>query len=294
MRTCKHFSNNRFRTSLVLSAFALLPGLALAQPSQGMDPADKAKIDALKAANKGVLQPGPPGVQNTGKVTSEWSIVIATARGEGAQEAIQGAAEKVRTKGNLPGAYAEQRGDAWVVAYGHYPSFADSTAQHDLETIKNIEIDSAKPFAGAVLAPPITDHIAGGLPQYDLANLKAREGKRAAFTLQVGVYDPGDKPTDEDLKLVRETAEQAAAELRREGEQAYYYHGPRRSMVTIGAFSQDEVKLSRSGTPTLSPRIKELQKRFPLNLVNGKGLMVAPAKDESKGHLQPSFLVGVP
>lgn len=292
MRTRKLFSYNPVRTSALLAAFALLHGVALAQPTKGMDPADKAKLDALKAGNKGLMQPAAPG-QNPANASTEWSIVIVSARGEGAQEAIAAAADKVRTKGGLPEAYAEQRGEAWVVAYGHYPSFDDAAAKRDLDRIKNLQIDDAKPFAGAVLAPPVTGHIAGSLPQYDLANVKAREGKRAAYTLQIGVYDPGDKGTPDDLQLAREAAEKAAAELRREGETAYYYHGPRRSMVTIGTFSQDDVKLSRSGTPSLSFRVKQLQQRFPNNLVNGQGLLVRTDTDP-KGRLQPSFLVAVP
>jgi hypothetical protein len=260
-----------------------------------MNPADKAKLESLKKRSKDVLKPAAAQAA-PGKVTTEWSIVIVSFRGEGAKPAAEAAAEKVRTKGSLPDAYAEQRGDAWVVAYGHYAKFDDSAAQRDLEHVKSITVDDAKPFEGAVLSPPLVDHVAGTLPQYDLANVKAKQGKRAAYSLQVGVYDAanqGRQASPDDVQAAREAAEQATLELRREGEEAYYYHGPRRSMVTIGVFPASDLDTSRGGSPVLAPRIKDIRQRFPYNLVNGQGLLVQN-KGDKEGRLQPSFLVAIP
>lgn len=295
MRTFHFFLNNLRRTFLAFLALSSLALPALAQPGRPMDPADKAKLEALKKRNQDIMKPGA--LQRApGKVTSEWSIIIVSYRGEGAQPAAEAAAEKVRTKGNLPEAYAEQRGEAWVVAYGHYPSFDDAPARRDLEHIKSITIDDGKPFDGAVLSPPLVDHIAGTLPQYDLANVKSKQGKRAAYSLQVGVYDAGGQgrqASPDDIKSAREAAEKATLELRREGEEAYYYHGPRRSMVTIGVFPLADLGTTKGGTPVLSPRIKEVRNRFPYNLVNGQGLLIRN-EGEKEGRLQPSFLVAIP
>lgn len=295
MRTFQICWHNSLRTLLFVAVLAALARPALAQPGKKMDPADKAKLDALRGKNPGLLRPGAT-PQAPGKVTSEWSIVIVAARGEDAKPAAEAAAEKVRTKGGLPDAYAEQRGDAWVVAYGHYPNFDDAAAQRDLERIKGMKIDGSQPFAGAVLSPPLVAHVAGSLPQYDLANVKAAQGRRAAYSLQVGVYDAGGQgrqASPEDVKVAREAAEQAALELRREGEEAYYYHGPWRSVVTIGVFPESDLDTSKGGAPIQSQRIKDLQVRFPYNLVNGQGLMVRHEGD-AKGRLQPSFLVAIP
>lgn len=297
MRTRHFFSHNWFRTLITLSALstlALCPPSALAQTSKRINPADKATLDALKEKNKGILAPGAPAPES-GKVVSDWSIVIVAARGENARASAEAAAEKVRTKGGLPEAYAEQRGEAWVVAFGRYPSFEDKDAQRDLERIKATKIDNEQPFAGAVLSPPLDSRVASTMPQYDLGNLKAKQGKAAAYSVQVGVYDAGQgrKPTPEDIKLARESAEKAVVQLRREGEEAYFFHGPLRSMVTIGVFANAEVESSRTGTPVLSERIKQVRKRFPYNLVNGQGLKVRNETDK-EGRLQPSFVVAVP
>ena len=81
------------------------------------------------------------------------------------------------------------------------------------------------------------------MPDFDLATVKARRGtKKPLYTLQIAVYGRPDNTdaTKEDLAQFRKSAEEAVVQLRREGEQAYYYHGPNRSMVTVGIFSEDD------------------------------------------------------
>ena len=97
-------------------------------------------------------------------------------------------------------------------------------------------------------------------------------------------------PTQEELSEPRKTAELAAAKLRQEGEQAWYYHGPTMSMVCVGVFDETDYDPQ---TPTLrSPKLRETQKRHPNNLYNGAGIM-----EKHKGGvpaLQPSSLVEIP
>src|SRR5262249_24035027 len=98
-------------------------------------------------------------------------------------------------------------------------------------------------------------------------------------------------PTQADLTEARKAAEQAAARFRQEGEQAFYYHGPRMSMVTIGAFNIEDFDPQ---TPSYqSTRLLEVRKRHPYNLYNGAGIKVIN-KANGRSELQPSSLVEIP
>ena len=72
-----------------------------------------------------------------------------------------------------------------------------------------------------------------------------------------------------DLDYFREYAEQAVRTLREEGHEAYYYHGPFRSIITIGVFTYDQAFVSAGNVDTYAPHIRDLQKVFPFNLGNG-------------------------
>ncbi len=209
-----------------------------------------------------------------------WSIVIVgfVARSETAREAQRSEAakalERVRTVGELPEAYLEERGEAIVIAYGSYPSASDRKAQADLKKVRAIEWEGTHPFEGAVLVPPA--EIQGDVPELDLRNVKKTLGKDALYTLQIGAYgrEDGRPATAKEMAEFRRLAEKAAVDLRRQGEEAFYYHGPNRSMVTIGVFGPEDFG-PEGGDPAKpfvqSPRLIALKERFPYNLVNGMG-----------------------
>jgi hypothetical protein len=79
--------------------------------------------------------------------------------------------------------------------------------------------------------------------------------------------------------------------MRRQGEQAFYFHGPLRSMVTVGLFGIDEYDLRQ--LRLRSPAIARLMERFPHNLVNGAGVKRKRA-GQAEAVMDPSFVVGVP
>lgn len=104
------------------------------------------------------------------------------------------------------------------------------------------------------------------------------------YTLQIGYYD------DEYGKDFRAAAERAVVVMREDGHEAYFYHGPHRSMVTIGLFSEKD--FVREGVSSVyGPRIREAQKTHPYNLGNGRTL-IQKVRGESVGE-QPSFIVKV-
>jgi hypothetical protein len=157
---------------------------------------------------------------------------------------------------------------------------------------------TVKPFSGAFLAPPTEIH--GTMPEFDLSNAKKLNGDWVLYTLQVGVYSREDQKaaTPAEMAEFRKTAEEAVVQLRREGEQAFYSHGPNRSMVTIGLFGTEDFDATSKFE---SPALRALRKRFPYNLQNGMGIkqrftVTDPKTGQQmkKERIQPSGLVQVP
>ena len=87
-------------------------------------------------------------------------------------------------------------------------------------------------------------------------------------------------------------------ELRREGELAFYCHGPNRSMVTIGIFGIEDFDPQKPAMT--SPRLVELRKRYPYNLQNGQGVRRTATVTTASGQrarvekIEPSRLVAIP
>lgn len=182
-----------------------------------------------------------------------------------------------------------------MLVFGRYADPLSARARADASRIRAIEVDGKTPFSGAVLVresdpTPTT----GRLARYDLRNAKSLFGRDAVYTLQIGVYAREDdrRPTRDDLASFRRSAEQAVEALRREGEQAFFYHGPNGSMVTVGVFSEDDIDLTV--VPEIeSPRLRDVRSRHPHNLLNGLGVR-ATRRGSDEETLQASRLVLIP
>jgi hypothetical protein len=310
---------------VVLASFSTLVALAVASPARADDdvtetdrrfrernkPAEQAKPkppaptskpeeDTPAPRDKPALkyQPGqkeqPPGKQGDPAAdpkASAWSIAIHLTRGD-EQAQAPAILARIRTEGGLPEAYLQKRGQATLIVFGSFTDPDDAGAQSELKRVQQLEIAGSKPYAAAYLTPPATASLQGRMPQYSLIRAKALLSDSALYTLQVAAYGREDlqRPTEADLAEARQAAEQAVVQLRQEGEQAFYYHGPRMSMVTVGTFdlSDFDPQLPRYK----SSRLLAAQKRHPYNLYNG-----AAIKEKAKGvpeRLQPSNLVAIP
>jgi len=165
-------------------------------------------------------------------------------------------------------AFTEVRGKATIVGVGRYPEPGDPRAQDDLAKLRGFTVEGQRPYARAMMVPPERG-VGEAISELDLRSARAKYGAKAVFTLQVGVYARPDtsEPTEADLAQFRKAAEQAAARLRRDGEEAFYYHGPFRSMVTVGIFDYSDSDRG-AGKPE-SARLLETRRRHPHNLLNG-------------------------
>jgi hypothetical protein len=178
--------------------------------------------------------------------------------------------------------WTRDEGDKAVVYSGRYAGVNDPNAQRDLDRWRRMIAEGAVRLPAVMLVPVVDAPQRGGLPDYDLRTVQGRE----AYTLQIGYYD------EQFGKNFRDAAEQAAAALRQQGEQAFYYHGPYRSLVTIGAWPESAITIDlKTGVAAYGAEVVAVQKRFPHNLGNG---LTINEKRAGRVTTQDSFLVRIP
>ena len=281
--------------------------LSLALASTIWAPAGCQSDDAgehLLAEGRELFQGGGP---VGGTRADQWSIVIvayelgeelsAQRHAEVRNQAAL-ALERVRETG-LTSAFMEERGERIVLAYGRYASPDDPDALSDLARVKSIEWRGIRPFATAVLAPPPQADL-GAYPEFNLLNIRQRFGDEARYSLQVIVYGWADRerPTRADLAQFREAAEQGTVQLRREGELAFYHHGANTSSVTIGVFGDADyrIDIDSDGRKTIheSGPLRELKRRFPHLLLNGKTIRLPGVSRDGREVLQRTDLIAIP
>ncbi len=260
--------------TLALAVYAACAGRAVAAEAQ---PTREEAQRILSPRPRPAAQAPPAPATST-----HWSIVLAAFH-EGTDTERQAAADtalaKLRTVPGYEGITTSLRPKGVLITLGAFANPTDPEAQAALKRVRATVIEGQTPFAGAFLLPPADAANLGSRPEHNLLSARAQYGKKAAGTLQVAVYGRRDldKPTETDLADARRAAEQAAATLRREGELAFYYHGVKLSMVTVGVFSDAELK------PGASPALDALKKRYPHNLYNGTGIRETTRPREGGG-----------
>jgi hypothetical protein len=303
-------SPRRGAATIFLALLLGFPAMALGQPGQTYRPGKKAEPQPREKTSqpsrdrreegRDLFKPPAKGGGETA-TASNWSIVLFAFRGEAQQPDAQRALTVVQGEWGLPDAYLDRRGQTTVVAYGHFDNPQAPHAQAELQRIRAVEAiiegERQRPFEFAFLAPPA--NIPGSQPEFDLRNAQKLHGKWAMYTLQVGLYrrDDGKPASAAEVAEFRRLAEQAVLNLRREGEQAFYYHGPTGSTVTVGLFGAEDFDPQLS---LESPRLRTLRQRYPNNLLNGAGIKRRMTVTDKQGRqvkterLDPSMLVAVP
>lgn len=191
-------------------------------------------------------------------------------------------AKQLRGTG-LPNPDITENAGVVTVSVGRFRDAGGKDAQAMLRRVREAEVGGAKLFATATFIGA-----QGGRQIFDPLDLKQHVG---SYTLQIGFYDnnfQGDR---------KEAAEKAARQLREEGTEAFFYHGPYLSLVCVGLFT--EADFEQSDTPggfevqRWGPRIKQVQEKFPYNLANGVTLIEKKKDTGEKIGEQPSCLVRV-
>ncbi len=189
-----------------------------------------------------------------------WAIELMSFTGPQRHHEAMRMSERLREEAGLGDVWIEDTGDTARLYHGRFASATDPQLRSAVNKIKRIELDGAKPFADSRVVPLLGQ----GRVIADPFDLRQFVGY---YSLQIGFYDQsyGDN--------FREAAEQAVRALREDGHEAYYYHGPFRSIITVGLFTYDEAFVNAGTYDTYSPAVRELQKQFPYNLGNGVTLI---------------------
>ncbi len=145
--------------------------------------------------------------------------------------------------------YVIHSADESALYFGYYRAFDDKldpatkTAQADLEFVKNLELldtdgqpmTAFKRTAGFV---PIASPDPVAPPEWNLFNKDREKGPkdptRAYWSLQIMAFRAN--------PLRKAAAVQAVAALRKDGVEAYYYHGETVSSVCVGAWPMEAVE----------------------------------------------------
>jgi len=217
----------------------------------------------------------------------EWAVAMDMLVGQGHDVYAQQRVRSLAGQTGMTEFWSVNEGTRSMVYFGRYDSPTDAQAQEDLAKLRQLAA-AGRIEAGTINLTPVVEPLTGKADPHDL---RAVRTPGAVYTLQVGFYD---KNFGEGW---REAAEQAVDAYREDGENAYFYHGPNRSLVTIGIFGRAAAKLettgSRKGQVVYHPHIKDLQQKHPYNLANGVTLLVTDQRTGQKRE-QPSFLVKIP
>ena len=219
-----------------------------------------------------------------------WAVVLETFATQDHRELAARYVDIFRQISTFTDVWVETDERGSIVRYGSYPGVDSKAAQADLTSLKQFVYNNARPFAGAYLSRIASDPL-GRRREYNL--IQARQlfpREDTVYSLQIGVYEAEQDTTTEQA---RRLAEEAVVELRAQGELAFYYHSPNRSMVCVGAFPSTAADAT---TGLYSPEVAALQRRFPYNSFNGRSLkqQIVTSSGRRLMETQPSFLVRVP
>ena len=210
-----------------------------------------------------------------------WGVVLEFFSGAGHVERARQRRDQISRLTGRSDVFVRVRTRGSVIVLGSYPGPDDQRAQRDLKRMQSMAIAGRRPYERAYLAPPPPPPPdMGKIPELNLLSAKRLAGARALYTLQVGVFESPQR------ERAKRGAERYALELRQQGEMAFYYHGPTRSMVTIGIFGEEAYDAEAQ---RVSLGVQALQRRFPLNLLDGEDEIPEPS-----GRAQPSMLVRIP
>jgi hypothetical protein len=193
-----------------------------------------------------------------------WAIEVARFEGRRADRKAERLADRLREELRIADVWWDTVGydeDKAVVYRGQYVDPKGVIAQEDLQQTRRLRLDGRTPFELAELVDLGGTTFLTDSP----LDLSRHPGK---YSLMIGYYDAR---LGEDYRLA---AEEVAQMLRERGEEAYVYHVPDKSAVTIGLFDVDAFATGDDGQRTYSQAVREVQQKHPTLMGNGRTIVM--------------------
>jgi len=183
-----------------------------------------------------------------------WTIELASLEGDDRYVRAQQIFSELH-RHELPQLWYEDVGPRTIVYCGRFSDPAQPEAALAVDLLKSLKIDGDKPFSRVKLKPIST----AVNVQIDPLDLRQYAG---FYTLEIAVFSReygGDR---------RAAAEKLARDMRADGEDSYFYHGPNSSSVCIGLFDDADFILEGI-TNVPGPRMRQVQETHPGYRING-------------------------
>ena len=254
---------------------------------------------------------GCEGMRGLGDRGEVWAIKCISTQGADQLATANYYAESLRLVDALNPELVQTTSDADLthVFYGRYVQTTNPFTRQqvyrpapddDLALIKSLSADGVtRPFGAAHLLPlPSSDRSVGN-PEWDAESLAGY------WSLQVAVFYNTDT-----MQQRRQAAVDYCSELRKQGHEAYFYHGPSMSSVLLGAFPPNAMRAVQQEKRDLygqtqrtsvnviaNARLRALQNEFPHNLENlhiVNDIQLNPETGQEDRLPRPSIVVKLP
>lgn len=210
-----------------------------------------------------------------------YSIELGRYSGARAYHGVHKLMQTARQDAGLGNLWYATVGTETTVYMGRFTDDGSKEAKAALRQVRNAQVDGEELFAKAKIVKLVASDRGEVLDPRDLRTLKGK----GLYTLQIGYYDGNYGPD------FRRAAETAVDVLRDQDVEAFYYHGPHRSMVLINAWTHREAFTLVGTTDRYSNAVRLTQEKYPYNVPNGKSF---DANDDPEFvRSQHSFLVPI-
>ena len=213
---------------------------------------------------------------------AQFTILCQAVTGPGHVERAKEAKDELIKATKMKDWYVSHDEEKSTIYYGYYTSIEDPKLKADRIKIASMQDQIGnRPFSGA-LPVPVDSPDPTAPPQYNLVNAKGY------WSLQIAAYQGAGR---------KEAAVESVLKARKEGVEAYYYHGPNVSAVCIGAWPEEAIRKQEmdggSGVDQDSPLLvlgpgselipPEIREQYSQNLIDkdsGKKVEVIQQKVE--------------
>jgi len=210
-----------------------------------------------------------------------YAIELGRYEGADAFHGVHKLMQTAREQAGLANLWYTTAGKETTVYMGRFKDDDSREARAALKQVRAAEMDGKELFAKAKIVKLNAEKRGEVLDPRDLRTLKGK----GMYTLQIGYYDRDYGPK------YRRAAETAVDVLREKGEEAYYYHGPHRSMVLMNAWTYAEAFTLVDKVDRYSNAVRKTQEKYPHNIPNGQPFQ--PDDDPAYVKSQHSFLVPI-